>query len=156
MKSGAAMPSVTGFFHAGITVRDMESSLRFYRDGLGLELQFDRLLDADYLRTVLALEFTAIRAVYLTIPGGGVVELLEYQGIERMSAQSRPSDFGAGHLCLYVEGIAELTERLVALGGVPRSAGPVSITSGPNAGATSIYLCDPDGYAVELFERRPE
>lgn len=150
------MPSVTGFFHAGVTVSDMDASLRFYRDGLGLEEQFDRLLDADYLRTVLDLDFTAIRAVYLSIPGGGIVELLEYQGIERMPARSRPSDYGAGHLCLYVEGIAELTARLIAHGGRPRSSDPVAITSGPNQGATSIYMCDPDGYAVELFERRPE
>lgn len=147
------MSSVTGFFHSGITVRDMDVSLQFYRDGLGLEEQFDRLLEADYLRTVLALDFTAIRAVYLSIPGGGIVELLEYQGIERMPARSRPSDFGSGHLCLYVEGIAELASRLIAHGGVPRSAEPVTIMSGPNEGATSIYICDPDGYAVELFER---
>jgi lactoylglutathione lyase len=146
--------SVTGFFHAGITVRNMDVALRFYRDGLGLEVQFDRVLDADYLRTVLALDFASIRAVYLSIPGGGVVELLEYQGVERMPASSRPSDYGAGHLCLYVDGIAQLTARLIEHGGVPRSAAPVAITSGPNEGATTIYMCDPDGYAVELFERR--
>lgn len=148
------MAGVTGFFHAGITVRDMDASLRFYRDGLGLALQFDRLLDADYLRTVLALDFSAIRAVYLEIPGGGIVELLEYQGLERLSAASRPADYGAGHLCLYVEGIHELAATLERLGGQPRSASPVAITSGPNAGALSIYMLDPDGYAVELFERK--
>lgn len=147
------MPTVTGFFHAGITVRDMETSLRFYRDGLGLPMQFDRLIDSDYLREVLALEFRAIRAVYLDIPGGGIVELLEYQGIERLPARSRPSDYGAGHLCLYVDDVEGMTERLRAVGGEPRSAAPVAITSGPNAGARSIYLLDPDGYAVELFER---
>lgn len=148
------MSAVTGFFHAGITVRDMEDSLRFYRDGLGLEVTIDRILDADYLRTVLALDFSAIRAVYLAIPGGGFIELLEYQGIERVSAASEPKDFGAGHLCLHVEGIDALTETLVAAGGSPRSATPVDITSGPNEGARSIYMRDPDGYPVELFERR--
>lgn len=147
------MPTVTGFFHAGITVRDMESSLRFYREGLGLAMQFDRLIDADYLREVLALDFSAIRAVYLDIPGGGIVELLEYQGIERLPARSRPSDYGAGHLCLYVDDVEGMTERLRAAGGEPRSSAPVAIASGPNAGARSIYLLDPDGYAVELFER---
>ena len=147
------MPAVTGFFHAGITVRDMESSLRFYREGLGLAMQFDRLIDADYLRDVLALDFAAIRAVYLDIPGGGIVELLEYQGIERLPARSRPSDYGAGHLCLYVDDVEGMTERLRAVGGEPRSPKPIAITSGPNAGARSIYLLDPDGYAVELFER---
>ena len=33
--------SVTGFFHAGVTVSDMETALRFYRDGLGLEVLSD-------------------------------------------------------------------------------------------------------------------
>lgn len=144
---------ITGFFHAGITVRDMEASLRFYRDGLGLDVHFDRLLDGDYLRTVLAQQFTAIRAVYLIIPGGGYVELLEYQDIERLSAAARPADFGAGHLCLYVDGIDELVARLREYGGHSRSEGAVDITSGPNAGARSIYALDPDGYPVELFQK---
>lgn len=148
------MSAVTGFFHAGITVREMDASLRFYRDGLGLEVHLDRVLDADYLREVLALDFSAIRAVYLTIPGGGFVELLEYRGTERLSAAARPSDVGGGHLCLYVTGIDALTTRLVEHGGAPRSEAPVDITSGPNAGARSIYMRDPDGYAVELFERK--
>ena len=39
------MPAVTGFFHGGITVRDMAQALRFYRDGLGLEQEFDRILE---------------------------------------------------------------------------------------------------------------
>ncbi len=150
------MARVTGFFHAGITVRDMDASLAFYRDGLGLEQQFDRLLDADYLRDVLALGFSAIRAAYLSIPGGGIVELLEYQGIERLSARSRPNDYGAGHVCLYVDDVAGMAERLRVHGGTSRSAGVVAITSGPNEGATSIYMLDPDGYAVELFQRKKD
>lgn len=149
------MPTVTGFFHAGITVRDMETSLRFYRDGLRLPIYFDKLLDGDYLRTVLALDFSEIRAVYLAIPGGGFIELLEYRGIERLPAASRPSDYGAGHLCLYVDGIDALVDRLESCGGRARSPGAVDITSGPNAGARSIYMLDPDGYCVELFQRSP-
>ena len=144
---------VTGFFHAGVTVRDMDASLRFYREGLGLEVHFDRILDGAYLRTVLAQQFTAIRAVYLSIPGGGFVELLEYQETERLSAASRPSDFGAGHLCLYVEGINDMVERLREYGGSTRSAAAVDITSGPNTGARSVYALDPDGYPVELFQK---
>jgi catechol 2,3-dioxygenase-like lactoylglutathione lyase family enzyme len=36
---------VTGFFHAGVTVKDMDASLGFYRDGLGLEVAY--LIDPD-------------------------------------------------------------------------------------------------------------
>jgi catechol 2,3-dioxygenase-like lactoylglutathione lyase family enzyme len=147
--------TVTGFFHAGITVRDMDESLRFYRDVLGLETHFDTVLDGPYLPVVLALDITTIRAAYLVIPGGGFVELLEYRDLERMSAASRPCDFGAGHLCFYVENIDDIVERALAAGFAARSEGPVDITAGPNAGARSVYLLDPDGYPIELFQRPP-
>jgi lactoylglutathione lyase len=147
--------AISGFFHGGITVSDIERSMPFYRDGLGLEVEYDRILDAPYLREVLGLTFDQIRAVYLRIPGGGFVELLEYRGIERFSAASRPCDYGAGHLCFYVDGIDGVFERLSGLGYVARSESVVDITSGPNAGARSVYFADPDGYPVELFQRRP-
>lgn len=144
---------VTGFFHGGVTVSDMDRSLIFYRDGLGLEVEFDRILDAPYLRAVLALPFREIRCAYLRLPGGGFVELLEYRGIERMPAASRPCDPGGGHLCLYVDDVAVIHGRLVDLGFAARSADVVDITAGPNAGARSCYVPDPDGYAIELFQR---
>ena len=150
------MGNVTGFFHGGITVEEMDRSLVFYRDGLGLEVEFDRMLDAPYLKEVLGMSFDAIRAVYLKIPGGGFVELLEYRGIERLPAASRPCDPGAGHLCLFVDDVAAVHARLTDLGFHARSAGVVDITAGPNAGARSAYVADPDGYYVELFQQRPD
>ncbi len=149
------MASVTGFFHGGITVSDMDRALVFYRDGLGLEAAYDRILDAPYLKAVLGLDFDHIRAVYLHIPGGGFVELLQYAGIERLSAASRPCDPGAGHLCLYVDDVEALYGRLVALGFSARAEGVVDITAGPNQGARSCYMADTDGYAVELFQKPP-
>lgn len=149
------MGNVTGFFHGGITVEEMDRSLIFYRDGLGLEIEFDRILDAPYLKEVLGLPFDAIRAVYLKIPGGGFVELLEYRGIERLPAASRPCDPGAGHLCLFVDDVESVHDRLAGLGFDARSARVVDITAGPNAGARSAYIADPDGYYIELFQKRP-
>lgn len=149
------MGKITGIYHGGITVWDMDRSLRFYHDGLGLEVEFDVIVDGPYLPTVLDLDFREIRAAYLRIPGGAFIELLEYRGVERLPAASRPCDYGAGHVCLFVEGIDELVGRLVGLGFNSRSDGPVDITEGPNAGARSIYLADPDGYSVELFQKPP-
>ena len=143
---------VTGFYHAGVTVTDMERSLAFYRDLLGLEVEFDVRLDGAYLREVLALAFDRIRAVYLRIPGGGFIELLEYEGIERFPAAARPCDPGGGHVCLRVADIHRLVERLQAAGYVARGGRVTAITAGPNRGARSTYMSDPDGYSVELFE----
>jgi hypothetical protein len=35
-----------------------------------------------------------------------------------------------------------------------RSAAPVTVMAGPNRGSKVVYVMDPDGYLVELFERR--
>lgn len=147
------MTHITGFFHGGITVKDMDTSLKFYRDGLQLEVEFDVINGADYLRTVLAMPFSEIRIVYLRIPNSGFVELLEYRGIERHSASARPSDFGGGHICLYVDDIEALVARMHSLGYSSRSEKAVDIVAGPNIGAKVAYLIDPDGYFVELFQK---
>ncbi len=124
----------------------MTRALSFYRDGLGLEIEFDRVLDA-YLRSVLGLEFEQIHLGYLRIPGGGFVELLECAGIETMSAASRPCYPGGGHHCFYVHDIDGMYGRLRALGFQARSSGVADIISGPNQGARSVCVLDQDGYA---------
>ena len=147
------MTHITGFFHGGITVKDMEASLKFYRDGLQLEVEFDVINSADYLRTVVAMPFSEIRIVYLRIPNSGFVELLEYRGVERHSVSARPADFGGGHLCLYVDDIEAISARMQKLGYSSRSDKPVDIVAGPNIGAKVIYMIDPDGYFIELFQK---
>jgi catechol 2,3-dioxygenase-like lactoylglutathione lyase family enzyme len=54
-----------------------------------------------------------------------------------------------------VEGIDQIVARLHAAGYRARSDGVVDITQGPNEGARSVYMRDPDGYSVELFQKRP-
>jgi lactoylglutathione lyase len=151
------MAAITGFFHGGITVRDMDASLRFYVEGLGLEVHIDRVIEAPSLKGaegVLGLDFENIHIVYLRIPNvSGFVELLEYRGIERLPAEARPCDFGSGHFCFYVDDVDGMHARLVGLGFRARSQHACAITSGPNEGARSVYMRDPDGYAVELFQK---
>lgn len=147
---------ITGFFHGGIAVSDMERSLAFYRDALGLEVYFDVTLDAvDYVRSVLGIEMTDARLVYLTVPGsdGVYVELIEYHGTDGRPVIPRAWDPGTGHICFHVSDVARLHARAVGLGYESRSAGAVEIPVGPNKGGRAAYLLDPDGYHVELFQR---
>ena len=147
---------VTGFFHGGIAVQDMERSLAFYRDVLGLGIHFDVTLDAvDYVRAVLGIEMTDARLVYLTIPGADdvYVELIEYHGTDRQPVVARAWDPGTGHLCFHVSDAGAVHARARSLGYRSRSEGAIEIPVGPNAGGRAAYLLDPDGYHIELFER---
>jgi lactoylglutathione lyase len=146
--------AVTGFFHAGVTVSDMDASLRFYRDGLGLELISDGKTGGESARRIWSMDPGRVRVVFLRVPGSDtVVELFEFPDVERHSASARPCDYGAGHFCLYVDDAEGMYERLEAEGFGSRSGEVVTINEGRFAGAKAIYLLDPDGYHVELFQK---
>ena len=117
MTAETANLTINGLSHGGVTVTDMERSLRFYRDGLGLEVYIDRIANHDYLREVTAVPSTEVRIVYLRVPGSRVpIELLEHRGIERVPSRARPCDPGSVHLGLQVEDIDAFHERMVSLG----------------------------------------
>ena len=95
--------SVTGFFHAGVTVSDMDAALRFfYRDGLGLEVLSDGWASGATAARIWALDPGQVRVVFLRVPGSdAVVELFEFSGIERHGASAQPSTAARG-ACLPV------------------------------------------------------
>ena len=149
--------TITGARHAGITVSEMDRSLAFYRDLLGLELLWRRLFEEPEIREIVGVpEASAIEVAMLRVPGSDLdVELLEYRGCEQVSGATAPSRHGTGHFCLFVESIDELHAQLLARGVRFRSDGPVEMTGGPNRGGKSLYSLDPDGYIVEFHQRPP-
>lgn len=144
---------VTGVNHVGVTVKNLEESIRFYCEMLGFTLISRQDVSLDYIFRIVSVPGTRlIRIAFLEIPGGTVLELLEYEGTERLSGSCRPCDYGSGHMCLFVSHIDELHHRLREQGVKFRSDAPVEVTAGRNKGAKIIYMMDPDGYIVELLE----
>lgn len=126
-----------GYDHSSITVRDLDSSLAYYRDGLGLGVT--RIRDVAG-RTV----------ADLALPGERTWRLEEHRDVPRYPASARPCDPGFAHVCLYVDDAAAVTARLRAAGFGTRGE-VVGITSGPHTGAEAAYTVDPDGFVVELY-----
>jgi catechol 2,3-dioxygenase-like lactoylglutathione lyase family enzyme len=151
---GAVGPRVSGFWHVGITVADLDRSLRFYSDVLGLEV-VSRAVSSSATAEVWGLPGAQADVVYLQVPGAMVMlELLRMRvDVEQRSVATRPWDPGAGHFCLLVEDLDGLYERLSRLGYRSRSGVVTRITDGTLAGSKVAYLVDPDGYHVEVFER---
>jgi catechol 2,3-dioxygenase-like lactoylglutathione lyase family enzyme len=148
--------AVDGFFHVGVSVADMDGSLAFYRDVLGLEVVSDTVrtgAELDGVRKLVGVDPERVRITLLSVPGSERVflELFAYQGADQHLATARPWDLAAGHMAFYVGDADAVHARALAAGCGARS--PVTeVTSGPHAGAKAVYLIDPDGYHVEIYQ----
>jgi catechol 2,3-dioxygenase-like lactoylglutathione lyase family enzyme len=146
------MPGIVGAHHTSFTVAELDRSLAFFRDRLGLTVLATRAIDAAYFGQIVGWPGCKVRAALLRIPGSGhLVELFEYQTPPGSPCQAQPWDPGSAHLALLVDDLPALYLHLSSQG-VAFVSAPVQIDSGPNAGGYGVYLRDPNGILIELFQ----
>lgn len=144
---------MTMLHHTGLTVSNLDQSLRFWRDAMGMQVIFQQEKKGGYIETIVGEPGAHVRMAHLAFDGEGTrIELFEYVSPAAGHHIQRPADVGFTHICVACDDIEERLERLVAAGGVPFT-GPVLVDTGANAGGRGLYLRDPDGHVVELFER---
>jgi catechol 2,3-dioxygenase-like lactoylglutathione lyase family enzyme len=139
--------------HTGLTVSDLERSLLFWRDAMGMEVLFQQEKAGGYLEAIVGEPGAHVRMAHLAFGGEGPrIELFQYLAPSGGQHRSRPADQGFAHVCVACDDLDERLKRLSAAGGTPFSE-PVEIDTGVNRGGRGVYLHDPDGHVVELFER---
>ncbi|WP_334129221.1 lactoylglutathione lyase [Sneathiella sp.] len=124
--------------HTMIRVRDLDKSLAFYCDRLGMKV----LRKQDYPGGKFTLAFVG----YGDEKNNTVIELTHNWD------QEEPYDLGTGfgHIALGVPDIYGVCERLAAEGvSIPRPPGPMK-----HGGTVIAFIEDPDGYKIELIERK--
>ena len=137
--------------HSGVVVKDMETSLRFYRDLLGLKVVRDMLESGEYVDSILSLKGASVRTVKLSADKGDtLLELLEFksQQCERRTA-SGLCDLGPTHIAFTVENLDTVYGRLKSAGTKFNSQPKVS----PELFAKVVFCRDPDGTFIELVEQ---
>lgn len=123
--------------HTMLRVGNMQRAIDFYTKVMGMKL----------LRTTERPDqgYTLAFLGYEEDPDGAVLELTYNHGVESYEIGT-----GYGHIAVAVPDAAAACASVRAAGGtVTRDAGPVK------GGATVIaFVVDPDGYKIELIERR--
>ena len=120
--------------HTMIRVGNLENSIRFYTDTLGMKL----LRQKDYPDGKFTLAFVG----YGDEKHNSVIELTYNWDTDAYDQGS-----GFGHLAIEVDDVYDAAEKIRAQGGkIIREPGPM------NAGTTIIaFVEDPDGYQIELL-----
>ena len=140
---------ITNFRHTGIVVSDMERSLKFYRDLIGLKVVKDFSEKGDYIDSILGLSGVHLRMVKLVTDDGSMIELLQYLSHPNQPPiKSGICDLGCSHVAFTVDNIDEEYRRLSEKGVKFNCAPYIS----PDGYAKVTFCHDPDGTSIELVE----
>jgi len=150
---------LVNYFHFSFTVSNLERSIDFYTNVIGMKLIGSQLHDQPYTSVQVAFPNAVLKAARLTIEGipvarsGHLLELVEYvnpRGEPTDTTTNRP---GTAHMAFQVDDLWAHYNRMKALG-VRFKSEPVAITAGPNAGGWTIYFYDPDDITLEMVQPR--
>jgi catechol 2,3-dioxygenase-like lactoylglutathione lyase family enzyme len=151
----SASALISGVSHVGLTVVDVEAQASFYRSLLGCDPEVRAVYDQPYTAAQVGYEGARLDIAIFRLPGSEVrLELIQYLHPVGRRVDVETMNPGTGHLCLTTDDLEATIARAIALGATARSAGPVAITAGPNAGRRVCYLRDPEGWTIELLELR--
>jgi len=142
-----------GLHHVGITVKDLDESIRFYHDVLGLDFSNEPSpwFDSPELGPAVGVPGAALRQVSLLV-GDTTLELLEYKSPpSKTDGPLVSNNLGASHVAFLVEDI-EATKAELESKGITFFSDVNVVDEGVLAGWRWVYFSDPDGYPLELVE----
>lgn len=141
--------------HTGFVVSDMERSLAFYKDVLGLKEEMNAIREGPGISEVVGYPDAKLHVVYL---GTGdlkhSVELIQY--LNPPGGKISPTErnaVGACHLGIVVDDLDAVYEELSSKGA--KFLGPPVVRESNIYGRKVVYLQDPDGNWLELLEGSP-
>ena len=134
--------------HTAISVADMDRSLAFYRDLLGMRVAMDVESTSRKLGIIVGLPSAQARIVMLEA-GNQQIELFQYRtpAGRPLPKELRQCDNGLIHIAFRVTDLEGLCERL-------RKAGARFYSEPQVVGREMkvVYFTDPDGVTLELME----
>ena len=136
--------------HTSFTVSDMETSIKFYRDILGLEVKWDSAaagvkFKGEVADRVTNCPGTELRIVFF-VSGSNRIELVKYTPTGKRQVDNKASDTGSAHVCFKTDNIEELYQKLLANKAQLHCA-PQQLDN-----AKVMYFRDPDGIILEAAQ----
>lgn len=139
--------------HHGFTVSDIDRSLRFYRDALGLKVE--RISVRKNLPSydmILGYANVELQVAILTHqPSGFLLELFQYINPPAVRRELQNYYIGSSHVALQVDDI-DAQYEILRSHGFSSIGPPVDVVRDGRRVARAMYALDPDGISVEMFQ----
>jgi len=141
--------SIDALAHIGITVSDLEKSVKFYCENFGMTFMRGRTFDEQFFdaaKTLYKLENTTCKIAVLDIPGGGQLELFEFSN--QLTPEYVPwNRVGITHIAVITESFEEIDKQM-RTNGVEYC---MDVGVRPDGGHW-VFVSDPDGNMIEVME----
>lgn len=143
-------------YHVGLTVSDMDRSIRFYRDVLGLQFQGEILMEGPATEAMFQRKDCKARVAYLNGSqqlGMPPVELIQF--VDAASKQHAADLFttSVSELCFYTEDIEAMYQHLLSQQVECLSAPQdFDFTAAGFGKSKAFYFRDPDGIILEMMQ----
>lgn len=148
---------VGGFSHI---VENVDRSVAFYRDVIGLEMPNPPrpFGSVPWIMDMGNTPGAQSRPARLNVPGSQLqVELIDYKDIDRKPVHPRFQDPGAASLILTVRDMDAIMAKLKQAHAHINSKGgePASIPGANGSHTRVVFVQDPDGFFLEIAQREP-
>jgi catechol 2,3-dioxygenase-like lactoylglutathione lyase family enzyme len=145
---------VEGLDHVGLACADLDRTVAFFAEVLGIPVRSRGELDG-HAGAAVGVPDLRGRFADLDLGADRTLELFEIHRPPGARVENDPLRPGGTHIALSVTGITELATRARAAGYTTRSPEPIELSEpGFWHGLRTIYIDGPEDLCVELVERR--
>ncbi len=140
----------TGISHIAVCVRDMDKSLAFYRDILGMKISKDEIEDTSTggLTHTYKHHRNTRRTVHIGWGSEPFLVMTSHPGDQADGEPIKLDQVGVSHLSFTVKNLRELADELIAKG--VEIAGGIEAFADAQGGVRTFFAFDPDGILVQF------
>ncbi|NQW23921.1 MAG: VOC family protein [SAR202 cluster bacterium] len=140
------------FFHTGFVVKDIEQSVKFYSEVLGMRIAGRAERQGEFAEQMLAFPGAHIKGGFVDMGEGHQLELIQYLNPASGENNLHRNDLGASHLAFFVEDLdkfyADTSKRGIKYNNPPASL----FDDDGKLLRKAAYAQDPDGNWLEFVE----
>jgi len=143
---------ISSLHHPSFTVENLDRSIAFYRDLLGIPMEGVWERDPDYSEDITGIKGAQVKVAYFKLPNASF-ELVEYMSAPGKKIDTATNNVGSAHICFIADDFDAFIERLRSAG-VTFAGKVCTIPAGSNKGKKVVYVEDPDNNSLELLSSR--